>query len=283
MKILITFAISLLLIAHFHESVAQSKTSTFNKSWLKAIASIEIENHGAFFPIGTGFISATPGGHIALVTAKHVVFDENGKIIPNIIYRLNEHHTTSRPYPANYPPKYVDNLGWFFSEKYDLSCRFLVYSDSADFVEIDSTDYLGVDSLDAGANVLVIGFPLGLRSEKYANPLVRHGIVSRADSSEILVDAFVFPGNSGGPVLYLPTIKIGGGLLSPFINSERIIGLVSGYVPYEDVAISNQTRRPRVVFEENSGLCVVVPIIALTEVFQSAKFQAVDHQLYKYR
>jgi hypothetical protein len=36
--------------------------------------------------------------------------------------------------------------------------------------------------------------------------------------------------------------------------------VVSGYVPYQDVAISVQTNRPRVIFEENSGMAAVIPI-----------------------
>jgi hypothetical protein len=78
-----------------------------------------------------------------------------------------------------------------------------------------------------------------------------------------LIDASVFPGNSGGPVV-----------LQPYANSilgtsprhrAAVVGLVSSYVPYRDVAISVQTKRPRVIFEENSGLAEVVPIDAVDE------------------
>ena len=39
-----------------------------------------------------------------------------------------------------------------------------------------------------------------------------------------------------------------------------MIGVVAAYLPYHDIAISQQTRRPRIVFEENSGLASIVPI-----------------------
>ena len=48
--------------------------------------------------------------------------------------------------------------------------------------------------------------------------------------------------------------------MKPALGKAWLIGVVSGYVPYEDVAISAQTNRPRVIFEENSGMAVVIPI-----------------------
>ena len=36
--------------------------------------------------------------------------------------------------------------------------------------------------------------------------------------------------------------------------------MVKGFITYKDVAISEQTKRPRIVFEENTGLTVVIPI-----------------------
>ena len=40
----------------------------------------------------------------------------------------------------------------------------------------------------------------------------------------------------------------------------RLIGLVQSYVPYRDTAVSLQTGKPKVIFEENSGLASVLPI-----------------------
>ena len=43
----------------------------------------------------------------------------------------------------------------------------------------------------------------------------------RIDQRNIIIDAMIFPGNSGGPVLYFPTIKLGKGLKSPFITDGK--------------------------------------------------------------
>ena len=46
--------------------------------------------------------------------------------------------------------------------------------------------------------------------------------------------------------------------------------MVSAYIPYQEIAVSTQTDRPRMIFEENSGLGVVVPHDAITETIKAA-------------
>ncbi len=48
------------------------------------------------------------------------------------------------------------------------------------------------------------------------------------------------------------------GETKPYQRSS-LLGIVSSYVPYRDVAYSEQTKKPRMIFEENSGLASVVP------------------------
>lgn len=123
-------------------------------------------------------------------------------------------------------------------------------------------------------------FPLGLRSEEHAQPIVRGGTVARADSKSILIDGFVFPGNSGGLVLYSPTLKLHSSadidIELGFIDHEMVIGLVSSYIPYIDAAVSQQTGRPRVTFEENSGLCQLVSADAILHILKRGDFVELD-------
>ena len=89
-------------------------------------------------------------------------------------------------------------------------------------------------------------------------PVLRRGTIAWVQPAlekltpEFLVDALIFPGNSGGPVLR----QCGGSAAGEIC----LIGMVKGYLPYSDVASSRQTGRPRVTFEENSGLAVVIPV-----------------------
>ena len=100
---------------------------------------------------------------------------------------------------------------------------------------------------------------MGIRSEQYATPVLRRGIVSLSEKNNFLIDAALFPGNSGGPVIYVPTLKVNPNQFAVnTIPHDQAIGLVSSVIPYIDVAVSQQTKRPRVTFEEYSGLCRVV-------------------------
>jgi len=115
-----------------------------------------------------------------------------------------------------------------------------------------------------GTNVFALGFPMGLIGGDRSYVVVRSGVVARigdclaGKNAEFLIDAFTFPGNSGGPVVTRP--EVGSITGTKPVKVAQLIGVVKGFVPYRDVAVSQQTGRPRVTFEENSGLTAVVPV-----------------------
>jgi hypothetical protein len=55
------------------------------------------------------------------------------------------------------------------------------------------------------------------------------------------------------------------GIFGVRFESPKVVGLVSAYVPYRDVAVSRQTGEVRVVFTEHSGLSHVVPFDRVEE------------------
>ena len=118
-----------------------------------------------------------------------------------------------------------------------------------------------------GNEVFVLGFPLGLAGKSRNYAIVRQGIVARIhdwydeEAKAFLIDSSVFPGNSGGPVLAKPTMHTYG----KAISTAKLIGMVSGYVPYKDIARSDQTGLPMLAAQENSGPGIVVPIDAIDE------------------
>lgn len=126
--------------------------------------------------------------------------------------------------------------------------------------------------ISEGGGVYVLGFPLGLAGKERNYAIARHGVIARVqdwlrgDSNEFLIDATVFPGNSGGPVVTKPEIASIKGTKS--LDECSLIGLVSSYIPYEDVAVSMQSGMTRAVFQENSGLAVVVPFDAIREAVE---------------
>lgn len=136
--------------------------------------------------------------------------------------------------------------------------------------------------LAEGDGVFVLGFPMGLVGEERNYVIVRQGAIARVQDAlagktqNFLIDAPIFPGNSGGPVVSRPEmISIEG---TKSLSSAYLIGVVSSYVPYQDIAVSQQTKRPRIIFEENSGLATVVPVDraleATSQLMESPKPQA---------
>lgn len=121
----------------------------------------------------------------------------------------------------------------------------------------------------------VLGFPMGLVGGQRNTVIVRSGTLARirdvlaGSNKTFLVDAFVFPGNSGGPVVLKPEAVAIEGTQPQIV--PYLIGIVQAYVPYQDVALSAQTGRPRVVFEENAGLAAVHPIDFVAETIVAGK------------
>jgi hypothetical protein len=124
----------------------------------------------------------------------------------------------------------------------------------------------------AGDAIFVLGFPMGLVGEQRNYVIVRDGIVARLSemldgaSEKFMIDAFVFPGNSGGPVILRPDITSISGTKSQ--STAYLIGLVTSYQPYIEAAISAQTSHTRVTFEENSGLADVIPTDFIDEAIE---------------
>ena len=273
---------TLVIMAVPLSAYAQDRTSYFDSTWLKSLISIEAESKTdkgtVYSPLGTGFLVQTPEDHTALVTAKHVIYDDKTKKIrEKLVYRLNRKGKNSDPVSEAYVSALV-KTDWICSDKYDIAARLMVWKNDNDMARIPINSILKSDP-DVGANVYVIGFPLGLRSEVYSKPIVRQGIVSLVDDP-FLVDAFTFPGNSGGPVIYVPIIPFGKGVKTNVLQQNILIGLVIENITHLDVATSLQTKRTRMIFEENIGLCKVLQSKTILEFLKSDRFAEADKNSY---
>jgi len=120
-----------------------------------------------------------------------------------------------------------------------------------------------------GDRVFVLGFPMGLVASERQYVICRGGYLARIRNyledkvGDILIDAPVFPGNSGGPVILCPSaLAITG---TQPISKADLIGIVKSYVPYTDVALSQQTQRARITFQDTTGLATVNGVDAILE------------------
>lgn len=154
-------------------------------------------------------------------------------------------------------------FSWFRSEKHTVT--------RARAIEIGVSE---------GDSIFVLGFPLGLVGESRNLVVVRQGAIARMrdclelNSKDFLIDCSIFPGSSGSPVVLRPEIAAIQGTKP--VNAAYLVGIVASYLPYRDVAISQQTGQTRVIFEENSGLASVFPIDFVDELTSKAETSAVQ-------
>lgn len=210
--------------------------------------------------------------HLFLVTNRHVI---EGK--SELWIRFNQGATSQR-----FRLSVIDENGqdrFFVSPNFDVAiCHFdgrPLREAGADFAALPNWSFLDMDGLQSagivgGDGVFVLGFPMGIAGVEKKYAIVRSGVVARLDQEIVdergsfLIDCPVFPGNSGGPVILRPEMLTLGD--SPGRATVHVIGIVAGYVPWVDMAISSQTGNPRITFEENSGLTNVIPMDAVNEL-----------------
>lgn len=241
---------------------------------------------GFFYGIRTG--DPVPEGananyHVFLITNRHVA----DRIGNTAIIRLNQR---DKPTSLDFPTAARTPTGWptFVSHpdpEIDVAattisinalnahgiqlCFFQNDDHAATLAQM--RDEFGVAD---GDGIYVLGFPMGLVNDARTSVIARGGIVARirdtyaGNSKTFLVDASVFPGNSGGPVILRPE-----GLAVPGTKAQMstlLIGIVDSYMLYEETAYTPDGR-PRVAFVENSGLAVAHSVDAIEETIAHLK------------
>jgi S1-C subfamily serine protease len=264
--------------------VAPRHTSQLDLDWLDAVVSVEREvtdprsKATTWLPVGTGFLIQTNAKRVALVTAKHVAaLADGGPLKPRLGYRLS-----GKNKDALITDEWLKTQGageWVASSDEDVALRLFVAAPGIVLTSIPESAFINTDTLEPGAPLVVLGFPQGLRSDTLSRTIARRGMLAGLEHGRFIIDAFVFPGTSGGPVIYLPAFQMESAILaeeSPLIGEEKLIGVVVDYIPYTDIAISPQTQHTRVTFEENSGLAHVVSIDAVRALLQAPAFVSRD-------
>lgn len=148
--------------------------------------------------------------------------------------------------------------------------QFSYFRSDEHIATLDKIAELGITE---GDFVYTLGFPMELVGPERNYVIVRSGNIARIQdaidrkSKEFLIDAFTFPGNSGGPVVTKPEAMAIQETKS--VSSAYLLGVILSYLPYQDFAISEQTKRLRVMFEENSGLTAVIPIDFVIEAIHT--------------
>jgi len=251
-----------------------------------AIESAQADAEGTRYrTIGTGFFLALDYGdrttagaatyRLFLVTNRHVLTGRD-----ELLIRVNKHGGAAQR--LQLPLRGTEGKTWAAhpDERVDVAVVLtnarLLLEHGIEFNYFRPSDVAWVETMKAlhigpGEELFVLGFPMGISGVERNYVIARAGMIARFDdelletSRMFLVDAAVFPGNSGGPVVVKPTSESLAGV--PPIARAYLIGLVRSYLPYEEVVYSLQTETPtpRMVFTENSGLADVIPMDCVRE------------------
>jgi hypothetical protein len=258
--------------------------------YLDAVVAIGTGKSSARSWIGTGFFYGVPTGKadskgnnfytIFLITNRHVLAG-----IRQACIRLNSQADNSskeynidllakngKPIWVAHPDDDVDIVAlWINAGFLDTDSR--RYSFFAEDTAVIDSSMLTASPISEGDGVFILGYPMGMVGDRHY-VICRSGSIGRirhvkeGSGKEILLDGLVFPGNSGGPVITKPELVAIQGQ-EPF-KSAHLLGIVTSYIPYQDIAISNQTKRPRIIFEENSGLSAIHPAQLIIETVAEA-------------
>jgi len=261
-----------------------------NTNFLKSLVAIGVDKKKKFSCLATGFLvgfiakdSKDPAKRqywVFLLTNRHVF---EGK--KHVDLRFNT--KSEKPkifkqelfFPSNDPR-------WLAHKNKNVDLALLNVSPA--ILEQNSVDYIFLPpeifayhrnfpkiGIEIGDAVYVLGFPLGISGDVQNFACAKWGMISRTDKEIVretkafLIDSAIFPGNSGGPVIYRPAVAKLGNTIA--VGQPYLLGVVSGYLPYEEKLFTHQTTPPSVVSlsRENSGLSSVVPMDFVRQIFNS--------------
>lgn len=234
---------------------------------------------------------------VYLVTAGHVVSEFKAANHGDLSVRINSKDPASPSQTFNIPEKPPEGAGtWFYHPRFHPdSPNDTPFADIAAVkvngpkitelgAAIISNDDATADTAklknigaSAGDGVFVLGFPMNLAGLQRNYVIVREGIIARISelldhaSGTFMLDTFIFPGNSGSPVIIKPEIVSIQGTTPN--GKAMLIGVVTSYKSYTDTAISQQTHHARIIFEENSGLADVIPMDKVDEAIAAHRSQ----------
>jgi len=259
-----------------------------NQEWLKSLVAIGREDKKNFICGATGFLvgfitnnSKEPSKrryYIFLVTNRHVFEGER-----HVDLRFNTKDGKTKIFKQelffpNNEPRWLAHR----NKKVDLALLnvspVILNENAIEYVFISEENFAHLRNfakigINVGDAVFILGFPLGLSGNIQNHSCAKWGIVSRfdkeiiKDSKAFLIDSSVFPGNSGGPVILRPTPNFLNGTTA--VQTALLVGVISGYIPYTERLLSEQTKKVVSLSIENSGLSSVVPMDFVKQIFNN--------------
>ena len=233
---------------------------------------------------GSGFF-LDASNHVFLATARHVLFNENGKLrATNATFLSNQDSPTNHGRlelkidlgglqsvgeirPSATHDVAVVRFGRSHNDgTYNVYTAVnIVTNTGPSLLALPISFLTSFDDVKLGEDVFVFGYPssVGLQQSPkfdYSKPLLRKGIVSGLydRTHTIIIDSSVYFGNSGGPVVQVEHLDSGQ-------KRFNVIGVVSEMIPFVDVLKSERFGYSNVTVA-NSGYSVIEPVDSILEI-----------------
>ena len=270
----------------------EKKDNTLNqiKKTIVFLGTVNEEKEPSFS--ATGFLVNVQGiSH--LITAKHVVVKIKNNVLTNELSNQNlcvffntksknVEYRSIKEIKSKYP------VDWVFHKDKNVDIAIIPFglnTKKDDVKTIPDDLFLSMDRLFELYDVFFLSYQPGVADKKKINPIIRTGIISLInDDKTFYIDGFSFPGNSGSPLFLKPTFKRfdeNNIIFGKDPLAWKFVGIIGEYIPYQDIAISLQTKRPRVIFEENTVLYKVRYTTYIKEIIASKKFKKQIDKLIK--
>jgi hypothetical protein len=208
-------------------------------------------NQQFFHAIGTGIIVSTDSHTGYLVTARHMFCDAEKDFHPSqlrIRFAWQDRKSIYRYFgiTLNLRAKNGADLWSSLDDDSDVAAIAVpaIVGDLPEEDRLKSYDSVSIQDIVSdpfeGESVWVLGYPGIVGNEQLVKAIVRQGMVAwtspdHPEDNPFLIDANLYPGNSGGPVIQLPVgFKKDGSIDYLSGGHFKLLGIVSK-APMEDI------------------------------------------------
>lgn len=219
-----------------------------------------------YVPLGSGVLLSWTN-RFFVATASHVIPSNE-----DVFFAIPQRGCGSVRHASHLETRFSSKLGWVRSTNADLALTTIYFNVDADDVKTVPLETFSAtyEKVSVGDDVFVAGFPASIVD--ISDPtlrVIRNGVIAgKVGNGMLLLDAFTYPGNSGGPVFWKPTM--GFDMMGVKVPGQPVclVGLVLYSHQYREEGVSRATGRTLITLESNSGLSDIVSTSRILELLE---------------